>query len=286
MAGISLGLMLAARDTILNPWLAFFICLTAIFLQILSNVANEYGDFLKGTDRLEDRQGPAYTLSSGLLSKKGYKRMILGYIALSALSGLSMICLAFSSLFTLPAIFAIILGLLAIYAALNYTLGSKPYGYSGLGDLFVFLFFGLAAVLGSYFIACQKFPPLIMLLPASSVGFLAVAVLNVNNIRDRLSDSLTRKTIAVRLGDRRAKIYHMLLLLLGWFSMIVYAVIIESSSCTWWNFLFLLIIPLYIVHWTKVRKNSGRKLDKQLPLLVMGNFLFSLLAGIGFLLSV
>lgn len=279
MAGVALGLMLATADYRVNPWAAVFTLLTAVFLQILSNTANELGDFKKGTDRLADRKGPSYTLSSGLLGEKEYKAMVAVYVLLSIASGLAMIWFSFGTFFSYGAIIVMILGVAAISGALRYTLGRNPYGYRGLGDLNVFIYFGIVAVLGSYFVAAHEIPNWFLLFPAASVGCLSAAVLNVNNIRDMESDSATRRTIPVRIGEKKAKVYHVALVSAGWIFMLAYS---ASRVFDWWHYLYVLTLPLFIVHILQVLKNTGKGLDPQLPFLVISTFLFALLAGLGF----
>lgn len=279
LAGVALGLLLATADYVVNPWTAFFTLLTAVFLQILSNTSNELGDFLKGTDRKDDRKGPAYTLTQGLISEKGYRTMVWTYVALSAASGLTMVWFSFGTFFSYGAIITLFMGLMAISAAMRYTLGKNPYGYRGYGDLNVFIYFGIVSVLGSYFVAAHEIPNWYLLLPAVSVGCLSTAVLNVNNIRDIESDRLTRRTIPVRFGEKKAKVYHVFLVTAGWAAMIGYTM---ARAFDWWHYLFVFTLPLFIVHLVKVWHLSGKALDPQLPMLVISTFLFSLLTGIGF----
>lgn len=279
MAGVSLGLFLAAADYVISPWTAFFTLLTAVFLQILSNTANELGDFMNGTDRRSDRQGPAYTLTQGLISEKEYRIMMWIYAALSVASGLAMVWFSFGTFFSYGAIITLFLGIMALSAAMRYTLGKHPYGYKGYGDLNVFIYFGLVSVLGSYFVAVHTIPSWFLLLPAVSIGCLSTAVLNVNNIRDMKSDALTRKTIPVRFGEKKAKIYHTVLIVTGWAAMLAYSAV---RFFDWWHYLFVLALPLFVFHLVKVWKLSGKALDPQLPFLVISTFLFALLAGFGF----
>ena len=281
MAGVSLGLMLAASDYIVNPWVAVFTLLTAVFLQILSNTANELGDFLNGTDRLADRQGPAYTLTKGLISETGYKAMVWTYVGLSAASGLAMIWFSFGTFFSYGAIITAFLGLMAISAAMRYTLGKNPYGYRGHGDVKVFIYFGIVSVLGAYFVAAHEIPNWFLLLPAVSIGCFSTGVLNVNNIRDMESDALTRRTIPVRFGEKKAKIYHTVLIAAGWLSMLGYS---YARTFDWWHYLYVITLPLFAVHLVQVWRLSGRALDRQLPLLVISTFLFAVLAGLGFVM--
>lgn len=279
LAGVSLGLMLAASDYVLRPWVAFFTLATTVFLQILSNVSNELGDFLSGTDRLEDRNGPAYTLSSGSLKERDFKVMIWVYVLLCICGGLGMIWFSFGTFFSLGALIVALIGIAAISGAMKYTLGRNPYGYRGLGDLYVFIFFGIVAVLGSYFVAAHEIRTWILVLPAAAMGCLSAGVLNVNNIRDMESDALTRRTIPVRIGEKNAKIYHTALIAGGWILMTAYAMLRVFDL---WHYLYVLSLPLFAVHLAGVWRHSGKALDAQLPLLVFSSFLFAFLAGFGF----
>ena len=198
MSGVILGLMLAAADYQVRWDTIVLTLLTTAFLQILANVSNEYGDYKSGTDS-SDRKGPAYSLTGGFLTENDFKVMIWIYIILCAVSGLALIKISFGTLIDLEPALMILLGAAAIKAATHYTLGKNPYGYRGLGDIYVFLFFGLVSVLGAYYVASHNLRPL-MLLPASAIGLFSVGVLNVNNIRDMETDARTRKTIPLRIG--------------------------------------------------------------------------------------
>ena len=278
LAGVSLGIFLAAADYHVRWEVVLFTVLTTLSLQMLSNVSNELGDALRGTDR-EDRQGPSYSLSSGLLSKRDFKFMIWMYALLSAGFGLALIWFSFGTLLSLEAILLMILGATAISGAMRYTLGSNPYGYRGLGDIYVFIFFGIVAVLGSYFVAAHEIRTWYLLLPATSMGLFSVAVLNVNNIRDMETDAATRRTIPVRIGEKWAKVYQTALIAGGWICMFLYA---HSRMFSIWHYLFFLTLPLFAVHVAGVWKGHGKTLDPMLPLLVMSTFLFAVLGGAGF----
>ena len=280
LSGVALGLMLAASDYRVNPWVVVFTLLTAVFLQILSNTANELGDYLKGTDRVADRKGPAYTLSTGQMTEKEYRTMVWIYVFLSVASGLAMIRFSFGTFFDFGSLITMLLGAAAISGALKYTLGRNPYGYRGLGDLYVFLFFGIVSVLGAYFVAAHEIRTWILVLPAVSAGCLSTGVLNVNNIRDIRSDALTRRTIPVRIGEKNAKIYHTALIAIGWLCMLVYA---SLRVFDWWHYLFVVTLPLFVLHLVQVWRRSGKDLDPQLPQLVMFSFLFAVLSGFGFI---
>ncbi len=278
LAGVSLGLMLAAADYRVNWAVIIFTLLTTACLQILSNVSNELGDFLKGTDRT-DRQGPAYSLSGGYLRKEDFKVMIIIYIILCAVFGLAMIWCSFGTFFSVESLLLMVLGVSAIIAAMRYTLGRNPYGYRGMGDLYVFMFFGLVSVLGSYFIASHEMFWR-MLLPASAIGAFSVAVLNVNNIRDMATDANTRVTVPLKIGEKWAKVYQTVLVLAGWCCMAAYSLLRVQDV---WHYLFVLTLPLFVVHLAGVWKRTGKALDPMLPLLVMSTFIFAVLGGLGYL---
>lgn len=279
LSGSILGCLLACAEFRVDGTVVVLVLLTTILLQILSNVSNELGDMLSGTDS-SDRQGPSYVLSQGKLSTADFRRMIWIYAILCALSGLAMIYFSFGSLFCLDAFVMALLGLGAIRSAIKYTLGKNPYGYRGLGDLYVFLFFGLVSVFGSYFVASHDLGNWRILLPAAAIGCFSVGVLNVNNIRDMKTDALTRTTTPVRIGSRAAKVYHTSLLCLGWALMLSFSMMTVFDP---WLYLYVLTLPLFIIHLAGVWKRDDKALDPMLPLLVMSTFLFSLLAGVGYL---
>ena len=192
-----------------------------------------------------------------------------------------MTALSFGTLLGLTPILVLMLGGGAIMGAMRYTLGRNPYGYRGLGDFYVFVFFGLVSVLGSYFVAAHTIPSWWLLLPASSIGCFSVGVLNVNNIRDMKSDAATRRTVAIRLGETRAKVYQTVLIALGWACMLAYGCVRFFDP---WHFLFVLTLPLFVLHLRGVWTRSGKELDPMLPLLVIATFLFALLGGAGYLI--
>ena len=278
-AGVLLGILLAAADWKVDPVTAVLIVLTTVCLQILSNLSNELGDALSGTDG-EERQGPQYSLGSGGLSIGGIKRLIGLFTVLCVLFGTAMTWRAFGTLRDLTPILVLMLGAGAIVAAMRYTLGPNPYGYRAKGDLYVFIFFGLVAVLGAYFV-CTRGLGLHwkLLLPASAVGCFSVGVLNVNNIRDMKSDAATRTTVAIKLGLRKARIYQTVLLVVGWLCITAYCLLCWPSP---WHWLWVLTLPLYARHLQLVWTREDRSLDPALPLLVMSTFLLCLLLGAGF----
>jgi len=279
-AGILLGILLAVAEYHVNFVTALFVFLTTVSLQILSNLSNELGDVLNGTDT-EEREGPQYGLNSGALTVDQMKVLIGIFVGLCVVFGTIMTWKAFGTLWSLTSILLLLLGAGAILAAMKYTLGRNPYGYRAKGDLYVFIFFGLVAVLGSYFVCSGGASSLKLLLPASAIGFFSMGVLNVNNIRDMKTDAANRLTVAIKLGEHKAKIYQTVLIGLGWVCMIVFCLL---SWPDWRHWLFVLTLPLYVKHLLGVWKNSGRNLDPMLPLLVMSTFLLSLLTGLGFTL--
>ena len=277
MGGVILGILLATADFKVNVWVAILIVVTTIFLQILSNLSNELGDVLHGTDTAE-RKGPQYGLNSGVLSIRQMKVLIGIFVAECIVCGTAMTLVSFGTLWELTPILVLLLGAGAIMGAMKYTLGRNPYGYRGLGDFYVFVFFGLVAVLGSFFVASHTLFWR-LLLPGAAVGCFSVGVLNVNNIRDMETDAANRVTVAIRLGEKKAKIYQTVLIVLGWIFMLIYC---QLRMFSWWHYLFVLTLPLFILHLRGVWKRTGKELDPMLPLLVMSSFLFCVLAGIGF----
>lgn len=280
LSGVILGVTLAVDKTDVSPWTAALIFLTTVCLQILSNLSNELGDTLSGTDSA-DRQGPKYALGSGDMTIGDIKKLILMFIVLCVISGLAMIQVSFGSLFQTESICLEALGAAAIVGAMKYTLGKNPYGYKGLGDVFVFIFFGLVSVLGGYYVAARELPPLIMLLPASAIGCFSVGVLNVNNIRDMKTDAVNRVTVAIKLGVKGARIYQTILVTLGWALILVFCAVYDSAPG---HYIFIITLPLYIKHLQGVWTRSERALDPMLPMLVISTFFLSILAGAGFLI--
>lgn len=281
LSGVMLGCMIASATSSPNWLVIALVLLTTALLQILSNVSNELGDTLSGTDSVE-RQGPAYSLSQGKLSIRDFKLMIAVYTGLCALSGTLMVYFSFGTLLCREAVLLLLLGAFAIRSAIKYTLGRNPYGYRGWGDIYVFLFFGLVSVVGGYFMVSHNLSPWTILLPAVSIGLFSVAVLNVNNIRDMKTDASTRLTTPLRLGARRARVYHTLLISCAWAVMLFFCMLSPFST---WLYLYVLTLPLFVVHLIGVWRLSDRRLDPMLPLLVFSTFLFSLLSGLGYLLA-
>lgn len=279
LAGVILGLGLAAHYHTVRPIVAITCLLTAALLQILSNLSNELGDYLSGTDT-DERTGPAYSLQTGTLSPADFRITIAVTAALCCLSGTAMIWFSFGTLLCTEAIALLLLGAAAVWAAIRYTLGRNPYGYRGLGDLFVFLFFGLASVGGAYFVAAHTLD--LRVLPAAiAIGLFSIGVLNTNNIRDMETDAGTRVTIPLKIGLRNARIYQTALIVGGWVSLII---VLLSEPFWHPGWLCVLTLPLYIVHLRGVWIYTGRQLDKMLPLLVMTTFLLSCILSLTYII--
>ncbi|MFI5220736.1 MAG: 1,4-dihydroxy-2-naphthoate octaprenyltransferase [Bacteroidia bacterium] len=216
VSGIITGAGLAGIHHSLNIRITFLCLLTAVALQILSNLANDYGDFMKGTDT-EKRIGNQRALQSGNISPKQMFSMIIFFVLVCLVSGIYLLTLSTGGKINLPFLLFFITGILAIAAALKYTIGKNAYGYSGLGDIAVFVFFGWVAVAGTFLLNSHfefyEDIDFIIFFPASAIGFLCTAVLNTNNIRDMENDRASGKhTIPVKIGLERARNYHTFLI--------------------------------------------------------------------------
>lgn len=285
LAGSVMGIFAAASVTVLSFWPVFTVLLTTALLQVLSNLSNELGDTLHGTDT-DERAGIHYSLQDGEMTIPQMKRLIAFAAVCCCISGLAMIMVSFGTLLAVEPAILVLLGAAAVWAAMHYTLGKHPYGYRGLGDLFVFIFFGLVSCCGACYVCGHGagWQSLLRasLLPACSIGCFSVGVLNVNNIRDMATDAATRTTVAIKLGARRARIYQTVLISLGWVLMAAH-MLFAVPDASWRRWLFVLTMPLYIKHLHGVWTREGRSMDPLLPLLVMSTFLFAILAGTGLL---
>ncbi len=254
--------------------------LTAILLQILSNLANDLGDHQHGTDN-KNRVGPQRAVQSGAISPASMKRAMIICGSLAFASGCSLIIVALG--ITGTTLLYLLLGLAAIGAAVKYTFGKNPYGYAGLGDVSVFLFFGIVGVCGTFYLHTQHFEPMV-LLPASAFGLLSAGVLNVNNMRDIENDRASgKRTLVVRMGSAKAKTYHAFLVICGLVCLIVFATLVFNQ---WYEWTFLLALPGFIIHLKRVLTNSEpRLLDPQLKTLAMITFLTAILFSLGLILA-
>lgn len=251
-----------------------FALLTTLGLQILSNFANDYGDGVKGTDN-ENRIGPKRAIQSGAITIKAMKQGIIITSMLTLIAAILLIYLSFGKDNFGYSLFFFFLGLASIAAAIKYTVGNSAYGYRGLGDVFVFVFFGLVSVIGCYFLFAKHIDMLIIL-PAITVGLLSVAVLNLNNMRDQASDAMSGKnTIVVKMGPQKAKIYHYTIILTALFLTLLFAILSGFKPL---QYLFLIAYVPFILHLKTVAKNTvPRDLDPELKKVALGTFFLSVL---------
>ena len=280
LASIGMGAFLAASVQQFR-WSVFLLsATTTIFLQILSNLANDYGDSIHGAD-FEGREGPSRAVQSGEITAISMKRAIVLFAVCSLGSGIALLWIALPSNRTTFLMF-LGLGMLAIAASITYTAGAKPYGYAGLGDLSVLLFFGLVGVMGSFYLHTLSLR-WEHLLPALSCGFFSTAVLNVNNIRDIKTDEVAgKRSIPVRLGRERAVVYHWMLLIAGMLCSVVYVLLDFTSYYQW---LFVICLPLLVRNGRAVqRRRTAIELDPYLKQMALTTLLYVASFGIGLLL--
>ncbi len=277
-SGIILGSLLTWNNGFTWGLFLLFIC-TAVALQILSNFANDYGDFTKGTDNA-NRTGEARMVSSGKISSSAMRNAIFIFALLSFFLGF--LLLRSLDLKQQQYWFFLGIGLLSILAAITYTVGKKAYGYSGFGDLAVFLFFGIISVSGTHYLITKSFDPYI-LLPAASIGLLSTAVLNLNNLRDIENDTASSKnTLVVKMGFKAAKLYHTFLISLPVILSFLYVVANFESA---FQFMFLLTAPILIKLSNKVKNaDNPASLDPELKKQALTTLLFSITFALGQLL--
>ena len=248
--------------------------LTATFLQLMSNMANDLGDFQHGTDITGNRAGPTRTVQSGAITPGEMKKGIAIAMFLCMLTGVLLIYQALQFIHFGYIILFLILGALSIWAAIKYTAGKNPYGYRGLGDIFAFLFFGPVAVVGTFFlhIHTMTFQPW---LPAIGIGLFTAAVLNVNNMRDMANDRVSGKmTLAIKLGESGSKLYHAILTFGGIICFVIYNILYLNE---WYQYLYLIASLLFIkilagIYGTK----DNKKLDPYLKQTSIATFILSI----------
>ncbi|RYM32382.1 1,4-dihydroxy-2-naphthoate octaprenyltransferase [Brumimicrobium glaciale] len=273
LSGIIVGSFVAYKQGFWDTRIFTLAILTTLFLQILSNFANDLGDSYKGADN-EGRVGPMRAIQSGKITQKG---MIIGSVIMSLLSLVTAIPLIIIGTTEMPSSVLwvyVVLALLSVLAAITYTVGKKAYGYSGMGDVMVFIFFGLVSVLGVYTLFAKDFDWSLLGL-AYGIGFLSIAVLNLNNMRDHENDKLVNKrTIVVAMGFEKAKIYQTTLII-GSFVGILTFILVNQ----WWlSLIALLPYIILIKHLTKVWKtNIPQTLDPELKKVALSTFAISIL---------
>ncbi len=275
VATVVLGSGLALHEGNFSIIIFVLTLLLAVSIQILANLANDLGDFQKGTDTTGRRQGPARTLQSGKISPRAMKSAIVVFSAICVITGLSLI---FNIIAFIPhASVAILIGIggASILAALFYTLGKHAYGYKGWGDLLAFIFFGPVPVIGTYFLHTHilSFKPV---MPALGIGLVSAMILNINNMRDIENDRASGKiTLAVKLGIRRAKMYHAGLTFASLLCFFGYNSIYEPSP--WFRHLYLLVFLFLFRILDDVRRKEGEALDPYLKFTSLSGFLLALL---------
>ncbi|MFZ7276647.1 1,4-dihydroxy-2-naphthoate polyprenyltransferase [Avibacterium endocarditidis] len=273
-ASIVMGAALAYWDHKFSWQISLLCLITTLLLQILSNFANDYGDHQKGSDTAE-RIGPLRGIQHGVISAQQLKKGLIAVILASLFFGFLLIGIAYQSYADLLAFS--LLGGLAIIAAITYTVGAKPYGYMGLGDISVLLFFGILGVCGTYYLQTHQLN-LMIFLPALATGLFATAVLNINNLRDIEQDKKAGKnTLAVRLGAKNGRIYHCTLLAVGALCYVIFAL---ANFHHLFSFIFLLAYPLLVKHALYVYRSQDplllRPMLGQMSMLaLLTNLLFS-----------
>lgn len=274
LSGIIVGTALASLHAQFELSIFILALLTTVGFQVTSNFANDYGDGVKGTDN-EGRVGPARALQSGTISRTSLKAGVIISALISLAIAVVLIYLAFGTGNFAYVLVFLVLGLLSIWASIKYTVGSNAYGYRGLGDLFVFLFFGLLGVLGSMFLYTKtlEWPSI---LPAISIGLLCVAVLNLNNLRDVVSDKKHGKnTLIVKMGFENGKRYHLGLISAALLCFLAYIIVIGFD----WkqSFFMLAFVPLLIHLRTVMTTKEPVRLDPELKKVALSTFLLAVL---------
>lgn len=277
VSGIILGSFYAMSQAMFNWKIVFFALLTTLGLQVLSNFANDYGDGIKGTDN-EDRVGPKRAIQSGKISPQEMKKAMIITTLLTMLSAILLIYFSFKGHHLLYSLLFLLLGFLAVDSAIRYTVGNAAYGYKGYGDLFVFIFFGLVSTIGVYFMFAKTID-WVLLLPATSIGLLSVGVLNLNNMRDEISDKKSNKnTLVVKIGSIKAKQYHYFLITTAMVLVLIFAYLLDFHFD---QYLFVVAYFPMIQHLLRVYKNKDtRLLDPELKKLAISTFVLSVLLSL------
>jgi len=279
VSGIIVGSFYAMSQSMFNWKIVIFALSTTLGLQILSNFANDYGDGVKGTDN-EDRIGPKRAIQSGAITPQAMKLAMIITSIMTLLSAVLLIYCSFKDHNLGFSLFFLVLGILAIASAIRYTVGSNAYGYRGYGDIFVFVFFGLVSTLGIYFMFAKTFENAYLLfLPATAIGFLSVAVLNLNNMRDEISDKKAGKnTLVVKMGVEKAKIYHYFLIVSAMVLVLVFAYL---SDFHFDQYIFIVAyFPLTKHLITVYKTKDSRALDPELKKVALSTFLLSVLLAL------
>lgn len=283
VSGIIVGSCFAYYNGFFDVSIVVFAILVTLSLQVLSNLANDYGDGVKGTDN-DARVGPERALQSGKITPHQMLVAIKINVLIVIIFIVLLIFSAFGTHYFLYSISFLILGLLCVFAAIKYTVGNRAYGYRALGDIAVFLFFGLLSVMGTYFLLARQLDH-ILILPASAIGLLSAGVLNLNNMRDIASDKGSNKiTMAVKLGLKRAKFYHAMLIITALVLVSLFGILYYRSPI---NFVFVIVFIPLIKHLLIVFKTKEAKLlDPQLKVLALSTFALATLLGFGYIYNI
>ncbi len=289
MSGIIMGSFIARWRILENggtwDWQIFAMALLVTLLyQILSNFANDYGDGIKGTDKLRVNEAEQRAVASGRITANQMKNAVILFAVLSLIATIALLYLAFFRENMMNEFYTFVgLGIACILAAIGYTIGKKPYGYLGLGDIFVFVFFGLVSVCGSYFLFTKTFQ-WDMLLPATTIGMLSAAVLNLNNMRDIESDALSgKKTLALRMGYRYAMVYEIVLLQLPLILMLVFMMMngLHEKGNYYAFIFFILVFPMTALRRKIMQTKEPKELDPYLKQVGIFTLIISVLVAFG-----
>ena len=288
ISGIIMGSFIARWKLLQNgetwDWTIFALALLVTLLyQVLSNYANDYGDGVKGTDKNRIGEAEQRSVASGKISASQMRNAVILFALLSLVTTFYLLYKAFFPNFINEFYTFIGLGVACILAAIGYTVGKKPYGYLGLGDIMVFIFFGLVSVCGSYFLFTKSFDWDI-LLPASAIGLLSAAVLNLNNMRDIENDEKSgKKTLALRLGFKNAMIYEMIILVLPPILVLMYMMInhLQEQGKYYAFIFFVTVFPLMSLRRKIMAVKEPKELDPFLKQVAMITFVMSILVAIG-----
>jgi len=278
LSGILMGAFLAQSKDSFNWEIFIFSLLTTIAFQILSNFANDYGDGIKGTD--SSKIGEQRAVASGTISIKQMKKAIILTGILSFIFTIILLYISFLPFFLTEFYIFIALGIACILAAILYTIGKKPYGYLGFGDIFVFIFFGLIGVCGSEFLYTKSFD-LFTILPAAAIGFFSVAVLNLNNMRDMKNDKIAGKfTLALYLGIAKSKVYQLIIMFLPFVLCLIYVLKLYPNQYKTLAFM-LLLIPIKAYGRRILEIDKSEEFDPYLKKVALICLFFTLLFGMG-----
>lgn len=288
ISGIIMGSFIArwriSQDGGFWDWRIFALALLVTLLyQILSNFANDYGDGIKGTDHNRIGEAEQRAVASGKISEKQMRNAVILFSILSFLATVALLYLAFYPDYAKEFWIFIGLGIASILASIGYTVGKKPYGYLGLGDIFVFIFFGLVSVCGSYFLFTKTLDWDIFL-PATAVGFLSAAVLNLNNMRDIESDAKSgKKTLAIRLGFKNAMVYEMIILMLPPILVLIYMMIngLQKQGNYYAFIFFVMVFPLMSLRRKMMEVKEPKELDPFLKQVGIITLIMSILVAFG-----